>query len=442
MSEILQSSQVVHAELSGLPCTVERFIGSGGQGEVYQANLNGQPIALKWYFPQYLNQDPNIRVQIENAINCGPPSDRFLWPTDLAYAQGAESFGYIMPLRESSYKGMIDLMKGRIEPTFRVLATVGFELADSFFQLHAKGLCYRDISWGNMFFDPNSGQVKICDNDNVDVDDNQKNGGVLGTPRFMAPEIVRGEAKPSTKTDLFSLAVLLFYMLMIHHPLEGKKEAEIHAFDLPAMTKLYGTEPIFIFDPNDDSNRPVSGYQDNALTYWSIYPQFLRDIFTKAFTTGLKDSNRRVQETEWRIAMVKLRDSIIYCPHCGAENFYDGAVLKTLGGQTSPCWSCKKEVPLPARMRIGKNTIMLNHDSQIFPHHVDLGKLFDFHQPVATLIQHPTDPNKWGLKNLSGNKWVTTAANGVIKDVEPGRSITLTIGTRINFGQIEGEIRV
>lgn len=276
----------------------------------------------------------------------------------------------------------------------------------------------------------------------MDVDDNKKSSGVLGTPRFMAPEIVRGEAKPSTKTDLFSLAVLLFYMLMVHHPLEGRKEAEIHAFDLPAMTKLYGTEPIFIFDPNDDSNRPVPGYQDNALIYWRIYPQFLRDLFIKAFTDGLQDPNSRVQETEWRIAMVRLRDSIIYCPHCKAENFYDVEILKASGGKPNPCWSCKEPIILPARLRIGKHTIMLNYDTQLFPHHINDQKLFDFSQPVAAVTQHPTNPNIWGLKNLSGDKWVTTAADGTVKDVESGRSVTLAVGTKINFGKLEGEIRV
>ena len=107
------------------------------------------------------------------------------------------------------------------------------------------------------FFDPENGEVRICDNDNVSVN-NQATGAVSGTPRFMAPEIVRGELGPSTQTDLFSLAVLLFYMLVNHHPLEGARESQIRCLDLPAMTRLYGTDPLFIFDVNDDSNRPVS----------------------------------------------------------------------------------------------------------------------------------------------------------------------------------------
>src|SRR4051812_36185407 len=125
----------------------------------------------------------------------------------------------------------------------------------------------------------------------------------------MAPEIVRGDALPSTQTDLFSLAILLFYMFVVHHPLEGKRESNIRCLDLPAMTKLYGTDPLFIFDPSNDGNRPVPGYQDNAIAFWAVYPQFFRDLFTRAFTHGLTDpQNGRVRETEWRAAMLRLRD--------------------------------------------------------------------------------------------------------------------------------------
>ena len=154
----------------------------------------------------------------------GPPSDRFLWPLDLVSTARNPDYGYLMPLRESRFKGIVDLMKRRAEPSFRALCTACFELAHHYMLLHSKGLSYRDISFGNVFFDPKTGEVRICDNDNVTVN-GETAGGVAGTPRFMAPEIVRGQAKPSTETDLFSLAVLLFYMLFMHHPLEGAREA-------------------------------------------------------------------------------------------------------------------------------------------------------------------------------------------------------------------------
>lgn len=440
MNQILKPKQAVQTETTGLPCTVEKFLGGGGQGEVYRAELGGQAVALKWYFPA--SATPEQRSALETLIKKGPPNEKFLWPMELTSAAGVPGFGYVMPLREPRYKGIVDLMKRRIEPTFRALATAGLDLSHSYLQLHAEGLCYRDISFGNVFFDPDTGDVLICDNDNVTVDGEGK-AGVLGTPRFMAPEVVRGEALPSTQTDLFSLAVLLFYMFMVHHPLEGRRELEIHCLDLPAMTKLYGTDPLFIFDPDDDSNRPVPGYQDNVLAFWPLYPQFLRDLFTKAFTGGIRDpQNGRVRESEWRAAMVRLRDSIVYCANCGAENFYDADALKGSGGKPSPCWACDKTIQLPPRIRIGNNVIMLNHDTQLFPHHVDDQRAYDFSQPIAAVTQHPKDPNVWGLKNLSGEKWVITAPDGTINDVEPGRNARLAVGIKVNFGKTEGEIRL
>jgi len=440
MNQILKPKQTVQTETTGLPCTVEQFLGGGGQGEVYRARLGGKVVALKWYFPA--SATPEQRAALETLIRIGPPNEKFLWPLELASAETVPGFGYVMPLRESRYKGIVDLMKRRIEPTFRALTTAGLDLSHSYLQLHAEGLCYRDISFGNVFFDPDTGDVLICDNDNVTVD-GKAEGGILGTPRFMAPEVVRGDALPSTQTDLFSLAVLLFYMFMVHHPLEGKRELEIHCLDLPAMTELYGTDPLFIFDPDDDSNRPVPGYHDNVLAFWPLYPQFLRDLFTKAFTEGIRDpQNDRVRESEWRAAMVRLRDSIVYCAGCGAENFYDADALKRSGGKPGSCWSCGKEIHLPPRIRIGSNVIMLNHDTQLFPHHVDDQKMYDFSRPIAAVTQHPQDPSIWGLKNLSEEKWGFTAADGTIKDVEPGRSVRLEVGIKVNFGKAEGEIRL
>ena len=58
------------------------------------------------------------------------------------------------------------------------------------------------------------------------------------------------------------------------------------------MNQLYGVNPVFIFDPDDKSNRPVRGYQDNAIIYWDLYPKALKDLFTNAFTVGISLEQR------------------------------------------------------------------------------------------------------------------------------------------------------
>ena len=115
MNQILKPRQVVQTETTGLPCTVEQFLGGGGQGEVYRAELSGKIVALKWYFPA--SATPEQRAALETLVKKGPPNEKFLWPMELTSAEGVPGFGYIMPLRESRYKGIVDLMKRRIEPT-------------------------------------------------------------------------------------------------------------------------------------------------------------------------------------------------------------------------------------------------------------------------------------------------------------------------------------
>ncbi len=436
MNQMLKSGQVVTTETSNTPCRVEQFIGAGGQGEVYRAVLAKEPMALKWYFPSQATKEQ--REALETLVRKESPNDRFLWPLELVSDDRVRGYGYIMPLRPPGYKNIVDLMKRRVEPTFRALATIGFELADSFKQLHAKGLCYRDINFQNVFFEPNSGRVLICDNDNVSVDGTAC-CGVLGTPRFMAPEIVRGETKPNSHTDLFSLAVLLFYLLMIHHPLEGKKEASIKAFDLHAMNLIYGREPVFIFDPENDSNRPVKGYQDNAILHWPIYPEFVRELFTRSFTEGIRDPvNGRVRESEWRDAMIQLRDSIIYCPKCASENFYDYGASED---QLKPCWNCKTNLTAPLVLKTARNVVMLNYDTVLYPHHIDDNCKYEFSQTVGKVVQHPKNPNVWGLQNTSDKEWDCFSSDGSITKVSPGRNVTLKAGIRIGFGNTEGEIQ-
>lgn len=437
---LLKVGDVVQTQIAGTACKVGDFIGGGGQGEVYKVDVGGKPMALKWYFPHTATETQ--REILQRLVKKGSPDPRFLWPEDLVTSKTASGFGYIMALRPARFSSLFRLMSRKIEPTFRALATAGYHLADSFYQLHAQGLCYRDISFGNVFLDPDRGDILVCDNDNV-VFNGEAKATINGTPRFIAPELVRGDpdVRLSTDTDLFSLAVLLFYMFMIHHPLDGEQESNIHCFDLAAMRKLYGTEARFIFDPNDDTNRPVPGHHDNALAYWPIYPQFFRDRFIKAFTQGLHDpAHGRVRETEWRQDMVRLRDAILYCGQCGAENFYDSRALKAQG-QLNGCWSCGQSVQLPPRLRIGRSIVMLNHDTRLYPHHTGAAR-WDFSQPVAEISQHPRDPSIWGLKNLSAHPWSSATAEGATQEIPPGRSVRLSVGTRIQFGNVEAEIRV
>jgi eukaryotic-like serine/threonine-protein kinase len=420
-------------------------LGAGSQGEVYLAEWGdaGQ-FAVKWYYPQSATSEQRDALQL--MIKDTAPSAKFLWPLDLVDDAGSQLFGYIMPLREQRYRGLHEYVAGRVMVNASTRINIGLELTKAYHDLHVKGLCYCDISFGNAFFDPTTGEVLICDNDNVRVNRSVVTS-VLGTPDFMAPEIVLGEAKPSNLTDLYSLGVLLFYLFHLGHPLTGQKVLNIHCWDIAARNLLFGKDPVFIFDPNNKSNAAVGLDVDPtgeaggmALKFWDMYPPAFRQIFIKAFSEGLKDPDGRVTEREWLEALSGLRNAVFPCS-CGSANFYDAEAVQTSGAYTKRCWRCGHAPVLPFRLRIGRSIVMLNADATLTPHHLGSGEAFDFSTTVAEVVRHPTNPNVWGLKNLTDRKWVATLPNGTLRDVGPGRSVPLATHTKINFGSVEGEIR-
>lgn len=410
---------------------VKALLGSGGQGEVYEVESRGRIYAMKWYYKNSATQ--NQKEILDNLLQKGQPDVSFLWPQDMIFRAYGEPFGYVMPLRPKNYKSIVDMMKRRAEPSFYCLCRAAYNLTKGYNALHAKGYSYRDISFGNVFFDPDTGDVLICDNDNVSYNDAKS--GVYGTPRFMAPEIVLGKARPSRNTDLFSLAVLLFYMFMLNHPLEGKREAKIKCMDIHAMNQLYGTDPLFIFDPDNKDNRPLVGYQDNALVFWDLYPGQLRELFTASFTVGLREPNRRVTETKWLETFANMMSGIITCPHCGAEVFYDSK--KEADGAAHTCWSCQKPVAVPVKLVVGRSTVLLAAGTKLYKHHTDGGH--DMETVVGEVVQNPKAPDVWGIRNLSKENWTYIKADGTQIPIEEGRSATIARNVKIDFGQLKGE---
>ena len=437
---MLKPGQVLIARNMQSAAVIEDMLGEGGQAEVYRARIGGGDYALKWYRPEYLAGDRRLWERLKVAINSGSPTEQFLWPFDLVSHPRSDAYGgYLMPIKTPNFISMSDLLRRQTEPSFRALSTVGFRLAHSFLKLHAAGLCYRDINFGNVFFNPEDGDIRIADNDNVDV--NLTPGNIKGTASFMAPEVANDVVGPNAASDRFSLAVLLFFIFMVGHPLKGKRELTLpyNPSDPDQSHRLCALEPIFIFDPDNDSNRPQPGVHDNPLSFWPIYPGSLRKLFTRAFTVGLHDPDARVMENEWRKEMSAMRDSIFYCPYCGAENFFDLELVRQRR-TLDPCWGCRSPLGNPPRMRVGaghgSQLVVLSSGAQLFAHHLE-GDTYNFGTPLAEVVPHPL-----GLKNLSRSQWTCRSQNGSMIEVKANEVLPLPADCRIHFGKMEAEVRI
>lgn len=169
-----------------------------------------------------------------------------------------------MKIFPPTFKSFSKYLPARVQFNSAVaLVNAALNMVASFKSLHLKGYNYQDLNDGNFSIEPTGGKVLICDNDNVVG--HKQSSGILGKARYMAPEVVRGDKQPDADTDRYSLAVILFLLLIGDHPLEGKK-TNYPVFTNKCDVRIFGTEPLFIYDEQDSSNAPHPALHQNALT--------------------------------------------------------------------------------------------------------------------------------------------------------------------------------
>lgn len=412
--------------VSGGELEVIQKLGEGGQGVVYKVNYNGKPLALKWYFGNKFNNADKFYRNIQNNIKQGTPTGAFLWPLEITeYFEG--SFGYLMELRPPEYKDFSLFLLAKVHfANIEALINTALCITNGFRELHNRGYSYQDLNDGNFFVNPKTGDVLICDNDNVAP--YGENLGIAGKCRYMAPEVVMGQKRPDSHTDRFSLAVVLYMLLFLNHPLEGKRTM------CPCLTeelerKFYGSDPVFVWDPANDANRPVRGVHTNEIKLWPLYPAFVRKTFEKAFSHEVmvgNDTTHRVIEKEWQEVFTTLRDLTIKCS-CGSETFIDPSQ------QSCRCINCGKSIERPPILKVKKYHAALAPGKKLYACHVQYDS-DDFKEAKGEVISSRNNPSLLGLRNDSNNTWEAILPNGSSKGYPNGQVIKLGKGIKINFG--------
>lgn len=429
MSE-LQKGWIVQVK-GGSSCRVVGELGRGGQGIVYKVKFNNKDYALKWYTKSCSDAFYN---NLEKNVNAGAPNKGFLWPLAITEKQNG-CFGYIMDLRPNGYEDMSKfiLAKARFASVDAQLNAC-LRIVKAFLDLHRRGYSYQDLNDGNFFIHPKTGDVLICDNDNVAP--HGQNLGILGKAGYMAPEIVEGVGRPDTYSDYYSLAVCLFILIYMNRPFEGKKYLSCPCDNDPKYAKeLFGFNSVFIMDPDNRVNAPDEHLHKNVIRRWDIYPKQLQDAFCKTFSSeAIRNKQKRVSEREWKDILLQVRSMLSLCPSCKKKTFVDPADVG------KKCVYCKKTIPAYSFLEIGRFKIPLLSGQNLFGC-ITFGTADNFDEVVGTVLERN---GQVGLLNQSNTPWTVTCTNGEDKLLSPQKSMPARQGYVIRFGNQggSGEIKI
>lgn len=106
---------------------------------------------------------------------------------------------------------------------------ITLQTADALQYLHSKGYIHRDLKPANIFIEQPGIYVKLLDLGLASkLGGPARTGVTSGTPEFMSPEQAQG-LKQDVRSDIYSLGIILYYMVSGELPFKGNEPREVMA---------------------------------------------------------------------------------------------------------------------------------------------------------------------------------------------------------------------
>jgi serine/threonine protein kinase len=214
-------------------------IGTGGMGEVYLARDTrlDRNVALKLLPDEFVTHaDRVLRFVQEAKAASALNHPNIITIYEIGEAEGAH-FIVTEFIEGETLRGHIERARMTIEQAL----DVSTQIASALSAAHAEGIIHRDIKPENIMLRPDGyvkvldfGLAKLTEQTSFSPDTSAATvarvdthpGMVMGTISYMSPEQARGQ-RVDTRSDIFSLGVVMYEMLAGHPPFQGGSAADV-----------------------------------------------------------------------------------------------------------------------------------------------------------------------------------------------------------------------
>ncbi len=202
---------------------IVEVLGAGAMGIVFRAEDEqlGRQVAVKVMRPHLAtNRDACLRFRREACAVAAFEHNHVVTIYHVGEDQGTPYFAMQLLEGESLRSRLVRCGRLAVNDVLRI----GREIAEGLEAAHRRGLLHRDIKPDNVWLDADGEQVRIVDFGLARVVDQAPSithaGAIMGTPNYMAPEQIRGDAIDH-RCDLFSLGSLLYHAATGEIPFSG-----------------------------------------------------------------------------------------------------------------------------------------------------------------------------------------------------------------------------
>jgi predicted Ser/Thr protein kinase len=202
-------------------------LGRGGMATVWEAHdpLLGRAVALKLLDPG-LAANPRARRRFQREATIAAGLDHpGIAPV---YEAGEQEEHAFLVMKRIDGVTLAERARERLLPIPEALRIVA-AIANALAYAHGQSVVHRDISPRNVMI-AHDGRVYVLDFGlaRVPGPHDTTTGTIVGTPAYLAPEILYG-AEADARSDLYSLGVVLYETLTGGTPFGGAR-AEVHAY--------------------------------------------------------------------------------------------------------------------------------------------------------------------------------------------------------------------